>query len=134
MPGTTSLIATSLPQQRAGSEFDLDGFLEVMRNKDPDAWSDYFAPDAEWLEYRHHEPPHDPRRLEGNVSIHQFLCEICADERHMHVEDLVAGPESIWFRRMVRMADDRMEIEHVHLHIDNGVITREIDVDSWDYA
>jgi len=133
MPGTTTLM-TKFPQQRAGADFDLDGFLEAMRNKDPDTWSDYFAPDAEWLEYRHHNPPRDPRRLAGNVSIHEFLREVCADNRHMHVEDLVAGPDSIWFRRMIRLDDNRMVIEHVHLHVDGGVITREIDVDSWDYA
>lgn len=133
MPGTTTLMNTSLPQQRSGG-FDLEGLLEAMRNKDADAWSDYFAPDAEWLEYRHHNPPRDPRRMEGNVTIHEFLREVCADERHMHVEDLVAGDDSIWFRRMIRLADGRMLIEHVHLHISEGVITREIDVDAWDYA
>ena len=124
----------TFPQQRAGSEFDVEGFLEAMRNKDADAWSDYYAPDAEWLEYRHHNPPHDPRRRDGNVRIHDFLREICADDRHLHVEDLLSGEDSVWFRRMIRLADGRMVIEHVHLRVAGGRITREIDVESWDYV
>lgn len=133
MPGTDTLTQ-QLPQQRRSSTFDVDGFLGAVRAKDADAWSDFYAPDAEWLEYRHHNPPLDPQRREGNVSIHGFLKDVCSDDRHLHVEDLVVGEGSVWFRRMARLGDGRMMIEHVHLRIDAGLIVREIDVEAWDYA
>lgn len=135
MPGTSTLTREPPQQRRSNaSSFDAGRFVDAMRTRDADAWADFFAPDAEWLEYRHHNPPRDPQRREGNVSIHEFLKSVCADNRYLHVEDLVAGEESVWFRRMVRRDDDRMMIEHVHLRIENGLIAREIDVESWDYV
>lgn len=134
MPGTTTLTR-KLPHQRAAtSGFDVAGLVDAMRTKDPDAWVDFYAPDAEWLEYRHHNPPQDPQRREDNRTIHAFVTEMCKENRSLHVEDLVAGEDSVWFRRMVRHEDGRMMIEHVHLRIEDGLIAREIDVESWDYV
>jgi hypothetical protein len=132
MPGTTT-IAAPAPVRRPAAPFDIAGFLEAMRDRDADAWSDFFASDAQWLVYRHRNPPADPTRLDGNVAVHQHLCEVCASDAHLHVEDVVVGESSVWFRRMVRLSTGRMVIEHVHLRIDAGLIIREIDVASWDY-
>jgi ketosteroid isomerase-like protein len=133
MPGSTT-IAPPMPVQRGTTPFDLDGFFMAMRRRDADAWSDCFAPDAQWLVYRHHNPAVDPVHIEGNVAVHGYLREVCDSDAHLHVEDVVSGNSSVWFRRMVRLGNGRMVIEHVHLRIDGGLITREIDVASWDYA
>ena len=132
MPGTTTIAPppTGAPTQA----FDIEGFLAAMRDRDAAAWSDYFAPDAQWLVYRHHNPPLDPSRVEGNVAVHDRLREVCESDAHLHVEDVVVGSASVWMRRMVRLTTGRMVVEHVHLRIDGGRIVREIDVCAWDYA
>jgi hypothetical protein len=135
MPGTTT-IAPSRPAQAdaADARLDVAGLLRAMRARDAAAWSDYFAADAQWLVYHHHDPPIDPIRLEGNVSVHERLSEICGSDAHLHIEDLVVGDGSIWLRRMMRLGSGEMVIEHVHLRLVGGRIVREIDVCSWDYA
>ena len=132
MPGTTTIAPppTAAPSQT----FDIEGFLAAMRDRDAAAWSDFFTPDAQWLVYRHHDPPLDPTRIEGNVAVHDRLREVCGSDAHLHVEDVVVGATSVWMRRMVRLHTGRMVIEHVHLRIDEGRIVREIDVCSWDYS
>jgi hypothetical protein len=133
MPGTTT-IAAPTPVRRPGQQFDVAGLLQAIRDRDADAWSDYFAPDAQWLVYRHHNPPVDPARIDGNLAVHERLQAVCESDVHLHVEDLTVGETSVWMRRMVRLGTERMIIEHVHLRIDGGRIVREIDVCSWDYA
>jgi hypothetical protein len=124
-----------VPQsRRAGVAFDAAGLLAAMRARDAAAWSDYYAPDAQWLVYRHRDPPVDPVRIDGNLAVHSRLREVCASDAHVHVEDLVVADESLWMRRMVRLHTGEMVIEHVHLRIMDGRIVREIDVCSWDYA
>jgi hypothetical protein len=132
MPGTTT-IAAPTPVRLPTAPFDIAGLLEAMRDRDADRWSDFFASDAQWLVYRHHNPPADPVRLDGNVAVHSYLREVCESDEHLHVEDVVVGETSVWMRRMVRLATGRMVIEHVHLRVERGLITREIDVASWDY-
>ena len=132
MPGTTT-IAPPAPAVRASEPFDISAYLDALRERDADAWSDFFAPDAQWLVYRHHNPPADPTRIDGNVAVHERLREVCESDVHLHVEDVVVGERSVWMRRMVRLGSGRMVIEHVHLSIDGGRIVREIDVCSWDY-
>ena len=133
MPGTTT-IAALMPATRGDLPFDLDGLFTAMRQRNADAWSDYFAPDAQWLIYRHRNPAADPVWMDGNVAIHRYLREVCASDVHLHVEDVASASTSIWYRRMVRLETGRMVIEHVHLRVDGGLIAREIDVASWDYV
>lgn len=132
MPGSMTL-PTSFPRQPQATDFDADRFRQAVRDKDADAWSNFFAADAEWLEYRDLQPPQDPKCRRGNLEIHRFLTDLCDSEHHLHVEDLVVGKDAVWFRMMVRLEDGRMVIEHVHLRIVNGLIQREIDVEAWDY-
>jgi hypothetical protein len=127
MPGTTT-IAAPMPVRQPSEPFDVGGFLEAMRDRDAAAWSDYFAPNAQWLVYRHQSPPVDPTRVDGNVAVHERLRAVCESDVHLHIEDLVVGEASVWMRRMVRLSTGRMVIEHVHLRIDGGRIVREIDV------
>jgi 3',5'-cyclic AMP phosphodiesterase CpdA len=122
-----------MPTRAASQPFDIAGYLEAMRERDAGAWSDFFAPDAQWLVYRHHNPAFDPTRFDGNVAVHRYLRQVCDSDAHLHVEDVVVGDTSVWMRRMVRLGDGRMVIEHVHLKIEAGLIAREIDVASWDY-
>jgi hypothetical protein len=133
MRGTTT-IAPPMPVAGPSVRFDIAGYLEAMRDRDADRWSDFYAPDAQWLVYRHHNPPTDPSCMEGNVAVHAYLSQVCRSDRHLHVEDVVVGDSSVWMRRMVRLATGRMVIEHVHLSVSAGHIVREIDVCSWDYA
>ena len=115
------------------AEFDVAGFVAAMRSRDAGSWADFFAADAEWLSYRHSKPARDPQLRIGNLTIHDYLKDVCASDAHLHVEDLVTSDDSVWFRRMVRLGDGRMLIEHVHLRHSDGRITREIDVESWDF-
>jgi hypothetical protein len=133
MPGTTT-IAAPTPVRQPSEPFDVAGFLDAMSARDAARLSDYFTPDAQWLVYRHRNPPVDPSRIDGNLAVHERLRAVCESDVHLHVEDLVAGESSVWMRRMVRLGTGRMVVEHVHLKIDGGRIVREIDVCSWDYV
>ncbi|MGZ4653418.1 nuclear transport factor 2 family protein [Oryzihumus sp.] len=113
--------------------FDLQGFTAAVRAKDADRWSDYFDEDAEWLEFRHDQPPSHPHRMQGNIAIHAGLRSVCAGDYGMEVEDTAMSGSNVWFRLVLTRPDGSRVLEHVHLALaDNGLIHRQTDVEAWD--
>ena len=113
-------------------EFDLDRFLDAFRAKDLRRWADWYADDAEWVEYRHQNPPRDPHVMRGQKEIGAFLAMICVAELEITVDHVVPGETSAAFMVTVTMPDGRRIIENVIIEIADGRVCRQIDVEAWD--
>ncbi len=48
-------------------DFDRDDFLDAFRSKDLQRWAGWYAEDAEWIEYRHQNPPRNPHVMRGLI-------------------------------------------------------------------
>jgi ketosteroid isomerase-like protein len=112
--------------------FDFDGFRKAYEAKDASAWLGYFAEDAEWIEYRHDDPPTRPNRMQGRAAIGDFIGKVVSWPIALTIEDPVIEGDRIAFRAWVDRPDGKRIIEHVMLETREGLIQRQIDVEAWD--
>jgi ketosteroid isomerase-like protein len=112
--------------------FDFAAFKRAFEAKDFAAWIACYAEDAEWTEYRGHNPPRSPNVMRGREAIARFLEGVCAAPITIRLEDEVVGGDRAAFRVWVTLADGRRIVEHVIVHAADGRITRQIDVEAWD--
>jgi ketosteroid isomerase-like protein len=115
-----------------GTSFDFAGFRRAFVEQDVSAWAAYFAPDGEWIEYRHANPPRSPRVMSGRQQIAEFLARVKSSNVTLEIGDEVVGPQRAAFRVWCTLPDGRRIIEHVIIHYSNGRITRQVDVEAWD--
>jgi len=119
--------------ERESENFDFDGFKRAFTTQNIDAWASYFADDAEWLEYRHTNPPRSPNRMVGKKEITNFLSRISGSGINLTISDEVIGPSRAAFCVTCLLPDgQRRIIEHVIIHYSQGKITRQVDVEAWD--
>jgi hypothetical protein len=71
--------------------FDFQAFRSAIEPRDTSAWAEFYADDAEWLEYKHGYPPSSPRRMSGRVEIEAFLSRVAASGVELKVSDEVVG-------------------------------------------
>lgn len=114
------------------STFDFPAFKRAFEAKDADAWLAFFAPGAEWWEYRHDAPPRAPHMMIGLEAIRERLDYVAAADLALTISDAVVGEERAAIAFWVTLADGRRLIEHAILHLEDGKITRQIDVEAWD--
>lgn len=113
--------------------FDFDAFKQAFISQDVDRWVAFYAPDAEWIEYRHTNPPHAPNRMVGQSDIKAFLTRVKASNISFAITDEILGPTRAAFCVTCTLSDGaRRIIEHVIIHYSNGKITRQVDVEAWD--
>lgn len=113
-------------------EFDLDDFLDAFRAKDLQRWADWYATHAEWVEYRHEDPPRDPHVMRGREEIGAHLAAVCAAPIDIAVDHVVPGTSSAAFMVTVTLPGGRRIIENVIIEIGGGRVSRQIDVEAWD--
>jgi ketosteroid isomerase-like protein len=114
------------------ARFDFDGFRRAFVMQDIAAWAACFRENAQWLEYRHTNPPRSPRILEGRAAIEAHLQKVKASNVTLAIEDEVIGPERAAFRVWVDLPDGRRIVEQVIIEIEDGLIARQVDVEAWD--
>jgi ketosteroid isomerase-like protein len=112
--------------------FDFARFKRAFAAKDVPAWIEFYADDAEWLEYKPSAPPRAPVRMRGREEIAAFLGRVAAAPIEIEVFDEVVGPERAAFCVNCTMPDGRRIIENVIVHIAGGRIARQVDVEAWD--
>ena len=112
--------------------FDFPAFKRAFEAQDVEAWLDFFAPDAEWREYQPDAPPQSPKISVGREAIRARLTYIAGLGIKQAISDEVIGGERIAFAFWVTMPDGRHLIEHVILHLADGKIARQVDVEAWD--
>ena len=112
--------------------FDFVAFKRACETKDADAWIEYFAQDAEWVEYRHQDPPQRPHRMAGRDEIETFLRQVAIWPITLTIEDELIDADRAAFRTWVGLADGKRIVEHVMLYLDEDKIRRQVDVEAWD--
>ena len=114
------------------AEFDFAAFRTAFETGNAAAWAEFFADDAEWLEYRHSDPPRSPNRIQGRGAIAAFVEGVAAADLEIRIHDEVIGDERVAFAATIDLPDGRRVIEHVILHVEDGRIRRQVDVEAWD--
>jgi ketosteroid isomerase-like protein len=112
--------------------FDFPAFKGAFEAKDIEAWLAFFAPDAEWWEYRPDAPPRSPITMVGTEAIRAKLTYVAGADLKQVISDEVLSEERIAFAFWVTLLDGRHYIEHVILHLADGKIARQVDVEMWD--
>lgn len=87
-----------------GHGFDLDAFTRAAEARDPEQWLDFYAPDAQWWEYRHADPPRSPHVMRGRAEIGQHLRGVCAAPLTIEIGSPVPGPQRSAFMLIVTLA------------------------------
>ena len=113
-------------------QFDFAAFKQAFETQDLASWAGFFADDAEWIEYKHSHPPHSPRRMVGKAQIEAFLSQVKAGNVALAIEDEIVGPTRAAFRVWCTLPNGKRIIEHVILHVVDGKISRQVDVEAWD--
>jgi hypothetical protein len=114
------------------SSFDFDGYRVAFEAKDVARWLGYYADDAEWIEYRHTDPPRAPNVMSGRAQIGAFLARVAGLPLTIELSDEVIGEERIAFACIVTLDNGDRIIEHVIAHLRDGLIARHVEVEAWD--
>lgn len=114
------------------STFDFPAFKRAFEAKDVEVWLAFFAPDAEWWEYRPDAPPRAPKQMIGLEAIRAKVIYVATSEMVQVISDEVIGEERVAFAFWVTRGDGRQLIEHTILHVTDGKIARKVDVEIWD--
>lgn len=115
------------------NNFDFPAYREAFTTQNVDTWISFYAPGAEWVEYRHTNPPRSPNRMTGRSEIKAFLSRVKDSDVSLSITDEVTGPERAAFCVTVVLADGvRRIIEHVIIHYRDGMIYSQVDVEAWD--
>lgn len=118
---------------RNESSFEFSAFKQAVTSQDVEAWISFYAPDAEWIEYRHSHPPHAPNRMVGQSDIKAFLSRVKGSNVSLSISDEVIGPTRAAFCLTCTLSGGvRRIIEHVIIHYTDTKITRQVDVEAWD--
>jgi ketosteroid isomerase-like protein len=112
--------------------FDFPAFAAAIEEKDVDRWLDFYADDAEWIEYKPSAPPSAPVRMAGRETIRRFLSALAASDLRLEVDDEVVGPQRAAFRVTCTLSDGRRILEHVIVHLRDDRIARQVEVEAWD--
>ena len=112
--------------------FDYVAFRRAFSHRDASAWAEFYADDAEWIEYRHDAPPRAPHQMVGKEQIADFLRAVAAEDIAIELSDEVLSGERAAFRVTCTFPDGRRIIEHVIVELRGGKITRQVDVEAWD--
>lgn len=115
-----------------GSGFDFGAFEDAFESKDLDRWVPFYADDAEWIEYRRVSPPRAPNRMVGKAQIADFLARVCGADFGITIADEVIGADRIAFSVDCAFPDGKRIFEHVIARIEDGKISRQVDVEAWD--
>ncbi len=114
------------------ASFDFPAFKLAFEAKDVEAWMAFFAPDAEWWEYRPDAPPRSPNKMIGQEAIRAKVLYVATSDMEQVISDEVLGEERVAFAFWVTRSDGRQLIEHTILHLTDGKIARQVDVEIWD--
>lgn len=112
--------------------FDFKAFKAAHERQDVEIWLSFYENKAQWISYRHANPPRDPHVLTGRKEIGAFLKRVKASNVHLSVRDEVLTPQRSAFCVMCTLPNGYRIIEHVIIHHPDGKIVRQVDVEAWD--
>ena len=112
--------------------FDFEAYRAAFEAADVPAWLAFYADDAEWIEYRHFDPPSAPNVMRGKGPIEAFLRRVAEMGLTLELSREVLGEERIAFACLVTLAGGKQILEHVICDVRDGLIVRHVDVEAWD--
>ena len=115
----------------ASGGFDYAAFKRAFEAQDIDAWLSFFDENAEWVKYRHDAPAASPNRMRGKTEICAFLGRIKSGNMRLELSDEVLGRTRAAFCVTCTLPSERKIIEHVIIHLKDGKIVRQVDVEAW---
>ena len=113
-------------------EFEFWAFKDAFERKDAYRWVQFYADDAEWIEYKPSAPPRDPLRMVGRKRIAQFIASPERSDIKISLSNEVLGRERAAFSVDVTLPDGKRVYEHTIIYIEDGKIARQVDVEAWD--
>ena len=113
-------------------EFDFSAFRDAFERKDAHRWVQFYADDAEWIEYKPSAPPRDPLRMIGRKRIAEFIAALKRSDIKISLSNEVLGRERAAFSVDVTLPDGKRVYEHTIIQIEEGKIARQVDVEAWD--
>jgi ketosteroid isomerase-like protein len=119
-----------VPAVEAG--FDFAAYRTAFEARDVGPWLAFYADDAEWLEYRHSDPPRAPNVMRGKAEIGAFLERVAALSLTIELSHEVIASERIAFACLVTLADGKQILEHAICELRDGRIVRHVEVEAWD--
>ncbi len=114
------------------SAFDFAAFEDAFERKDSDRRVPFYVDAAEWVAYRHISPPRAPNRTVAKQRIAGFLARVCGVDLGITVADEVIGADRVAFGVERAFPDGKRVFEHVIARVEDGRITRQVDVEAWD--
>ena len=115
-----------------GAGFDFAIFRRALETQDLEAWLDCFADHAQWIEFRHDAPSGAPTRIVGKSEIAAFLRRVKASNVRLTIRYEIVASDGCAFSVLREMPDGRRLLEHSIVHIADGKIVRQVDLDAWD--
>lgn len=110
-----------------GPSFDFAKFRAAYEARDAAAWLDFYADDAEWIEYGPNLSA-CLRRMIGRAEISKFL-QAASWPEVLGFEEPEVDADRVRFCARIRDADGHRMVEHVMLLTQDGQIRRQVDVD-----
>ena len=112
--------------------FDFPAFKRAVERKDVEAWSSFYADDADWIEFKPSAPPRAPRVMRGRAEIEAFLHAVAADPVRLELSHELVGEERAAFRVTCTLPDGRRIVEHAIAELRGGLIAQVSEVEAWD--
>ena len=115
-----------------GEPFPWTEYRAAFEAKDVARCLPFYAEDAEWVEYRHTDPPRSPNVMRGHEEIGAFLGRVAEMELTLELGNEVLGGDRIAFACTVTFREGDKIIEHVIADVSEGRIVRQVEVEAWD--
>ncbi len=114
------------------AHLDFDAYRDAVLARDAERGLAFYAPDAEWIEYRHQDPPCTPNIMRGRAAIGAFLRRIATTPIRLSIDNEVIDDHRAAYTLTVIRPDGGRITENVILSHGDGYITHQLDVEAWD--
>ena len=112
--------------------FDFPAYARAFIQMDVERVLEFYAEDAEWIEYTPDTPPRAPGRLAGKRAIRAYLRGVAESGIGLAISDEVVGQSRAAFTVTCDLGSRRRSIENVILTLRDGLIVRQVEVEVWD--
>ena len=114
-----------------GTSFDLDRYRAACEARSTGDWLAFYAPDAEWIEYRQ-SPLVLVSRVVGRSALAESLTELGRWPDLLALEEPEVDQDRIRFQAVSRPKGGRRMVDHVMLTIAGNQIRRQVSVVTFD--
>ncbi len=122
--------------QETTGKIDPERVLELVRRafaeRDPEAWIDLYADDAELQVVTCNTPPSSPHILRGKEEIGAYWRDVLSRQMTHGLQDEVVGEDRMACNLACEYPDGTKVLATMMFDLREGKITRQVDVLVWD--